>query len=129
MLSIIVSISRGGITSRISRSIAANLTSVSSRRVPAGARACSRIWPESTLGKKSSPTSHTRPSEAIEIAMKAVRTRRAMPQGPIQQADVAEAEAFEQRVEQMVDAPEDALAAAASPCYPCRYKSTSDLRR
>ena len=46
-------------------------------------RACSRIWPESTLGKKSSPTSQTKPSEAMEIRHERRQDAAAMPQRPI----------------------------------------------
>ena len=57
ILSRIVSSSPGAITLRISFSMLAKIISVLSIRVPAGARACSRICPESTAGKKSLPTS------------------------------------------------------------------------
>ena len=63
MLSMMVSISLGGITWRISRSISAKITSVCSMRVPEGARACRRIWPESTVGKKSRPMNTARHSD------------------------------------------------------------------
>ena len=64
----VIEISDAGMTLRISFSIAAKRASVSSRRVPAGARTCRRIWPASTFGKKSSPTRKMRPSEASENA-------------------------------------------------------------
>ncbi len=75
--------------------MAANRISVSSMRVPAGARACSRIWPESTAGKKSWPTSHPSPIDAEEEAPESQQHAPAMAQGPIQQADIAEPERFE----------------------------------
>ena len=48
-----------GMTRRTSRSIWATIWVVSSTRVPAGGRACRVIWPESTVGKKSSPRKGT----------------------------------------------------------------------
>jgi len=52
-----VSISSGGITVRIVRSIAASRFSVSSMRVPGTPRTCSLMSPASTVGKKSRPMS------------------------------------------------------------------------
>ena len=48
--------SAGGMTWRMEFSTCAKYCSVSSMRVPAGARTCMRIWPASTCGKKSSPS-------------------------------------------------------------------------
>ena len=45
-----------GMSSRIAASTASARRAVSSIRVPVGARMCSRIWPASTLGKKSRPS-------------------------------------------------------------------------
>ena len=55
MLSRIMARSLSGTTSRMASSTCPKIRSVCSMRVPAGARTCSRIWPASTLGKKSSP--------------------------------------------------------------------------
>ena len=61
--------SRDGMISRRRCSSRATVRSVSSRRVPTGARKCSRIWPASTLGKKSSPT--TNGSATLQAAISA----------------------------------------------------------
>jgi hypothetical protein len=45
-----------GIISRIATSIASAMRAVSSMRVPVAARKCRRIWPASTVGKKSRPS-------------------------------------------------------------------------
>ena len=58
-----VDLARAESPARISSSISAKISSVFSMRVPEGARACSRICPESTVGKKSRPMKTDRPSE------------------------------------------------------------------
>ena len=54
-LSRIVSSWSFGISWRIAASTSSARRAVSSIRVPVGARRCRRIWPASTLGKKSRP--------------------------------------------------------------------------
>ena len=44
-------------------------------RVPTGARTCSVIWPESTCGKKFSPSSGASRNEASTTAMKPTMMR------------------------------------------------------
>ncbi len=95
-----------GITERISRSRAAKRISVSSMREPAGPRACRRIWPESTSGKKSSPTNATNPRDRTQKTEKDAEERAAMIQRPIEQAHIAKAELFELGIKEMVDPPE-----------------------
>ena len=114
MLSISVSISSGGITARISRSMAAKRASVSSMRVPAGA---ARVQPHLAGIDVGEEILADQPDQAQRGEAKHQESREhapAMPQGPIEQAHVAEAEALEHAVEQMVAAPEQ-------PCRrPCR---------
>ncbi len=55
MLSSTVPSSSGGMRRRISASTWSATIVVCSMRVPVGVRKCSRIWPASTLGKKSRP--------------------------------------------------------------------------
>ena len=63
MLSRIMARSLSGTTSRMASSTWPKIRSVSSMRVPAGARTCSRNWPASTLGKKSWPMQGNSASE------------------------------------------------------------------
>ena len=63
MLSRIMERSPSGTTLRIASSTRPKSASVSSIRVPAGARTCSRNWPASTAGKKSWPRKGKRASE------------------------------------------------------------------
>lgn len=62
MLSLMVSTSSGGMIWRIRFSTAPTMRSVSSSRVPTGARTWRRICPASTLGKKSVPTTSASPT-------------------------------------------------------------------
>ena len=70
MLSAMVAISFGGMISRIAFWMRANSLAASSTRVPTGARACIRIWPESTAGKKFWPRNGTSENDASTKAMK-----------------------------------------------------------
>ena len=84
ILSIIISNSSAGMTARISCSMAANRASVSSMRVPAGARAWRRIWPESTFGKKSWPTRLNSAHRKHRESKESRQHRRAVAQREIQ---------------------------------------------
>ena len=57
---------------RVSTSSASR--AVSSMRVPVGARMCRRIWPASTLGKKSRPSTKNRPHDSTQNPRNAART-------------------------------------------------------
>ena len=70
ILSASVSISPGGMILRIAFWMSANWLAVSSTRVPIGARACIRIWPASTDGKKLRPRNGASRNEASTKAMK-----------------------------------------------------------
>ena len=61
-MALMVSSWPGGITWRMRSSTRAMYFSVSSMRVPLGARKCSFIRPTSTCGKKSMPTTQNRPT-------------------------------------------------------------------
>ena len=82
MLSTIAAISRDGMISRIAFWRAANWLAASSTRVPTGARACIRIRPASTVGKKLRPSIGARANEAstnaMKPAMKVLRLARAI---------------------------------------------------
>ena len=69
-LSAMVAISRGGMIWRIAFWMAAKWLALSSTRVPIGARACIRIWPESTDGKKLRPRKGASRNDASTKAMK-----------------------------------------------------------
>ena len=72
MLSTSVAISWLGITRRIAASMRAKRTAVSSTLVPTGTRACIRIWPPSTEGKKLLPRKGSSAKDASTKVMKAV---------------------------------------------------------
>ncbi len=74
---------------RIAFSISANWFAVSSTRVPTGTRACIRIWPPSTDGKKLRPRNGTSANEATTNARKPVTNTRAMQQRQLEQLAIA----------------------------------------
>ena len=84
--------------------------SVSSMRVPAGARTCRRSCPASTVGKKSIPSSGNRPSESRRPGRRSTpTTTRAVPQRTTSSSAAVDArEALEAAVEALVHGPDPA---------------------
>ena len=96
MLSISMSISSGGMTARISRSIAAKRASVSSMRVPAGASRMQAHLAGIHVGKEIL-TDQARPAQRGDAeAQERRQHRRAMPQRPVEQTHVAIAQRLKQ---------------------------------
>ena len=95
-----------GTSSRIAASTSSARRAVSSMRVPVGARMCRRIWPASTLGKKSRP--RTRIEAARQQAERqeadATKLRRAARAAPTARACSRARTRSNWRVEAAVDA-------------------------
>ena len=99
MLSMIISMSSAGMILRISASTAEKIFSVSSRRVPLAATTCMRIWPASTVGKKSRPIHGQRDEGAAESMREGGEHGGAMAERPGERIHVEAAEALEGVVE------------------------------
>ena len=76
IIALMVSISCFGMMARMPFSTCATSSSVRSMREPTGARKCSFIRPASTEGKKSVPTTKTRPKLATAMAAAAAMVKR-----------------------------------------------------
>ena len=76
IIALMVSISCSGMMARMPFSTWATSSSVPSMRVPVGARKCSFISPASTEGKKSVPTTNTRPKLARAMAAATAMVKR-----------------------------------------------------
>ncbi len=96
MLSRIIARSLAGTISRITSSTWPKTRSVSSMRVPDGARTCSRNWPASTAGKKSWPSHGAKRQRADGEAEHQRERENGDGQRPAEQALVGRAQALEQ---------------------------------
>ena len=89
MLSRIKARSESGTTSRMTPSTWPKMFSVSSTRVPAGARTCSRNCPASTFGKKSRPIQGYNASDPRAKPSITVERDEAVVEGPPEHALIA----------------------------------------
>src|SRR6185295_13894154 len=81
----------------------------SSMRRPSGARTCSRIWPESIVGKKSVPTKPIRNMEPTTKNAVYNRDAGAVMQAPPERPRIFRAHPLELNVELVVQLPDQAL--------------------
>ena len=99
MLSITLSISFAGISSRIIRSTSSHSAAVSSMRVAVGARICSLICPASTVGKKSSPSQGSSAKEQAHTARKPNGKQNPVREALLQDSTVSVSQLFETAIQ------------------------------